>query len=887
MAKQEIDIGVEGNDGTGDSIRESFRKVNENFTEVYAVFGEGGQISFTTLSDTPENLIPNTIPLVNDGATGFDLASFASDSALIADSVDSILISYTPSRDKIILRTAFKQVSQDLTPTLGGPLDARGNEPDNITGIALGPSGVTQDAVNNFNTAHNTAISIDDLVINKGYADARYIAGELPIRITDEPVDESIYTLTISSYASGNLVIPSHGFDRTVNGIAYQFNAEDTTPTGVTNNQVYYLRYASADQLSLHNTKEQAKVQSQADAELNKVYVTGIIAADDTHKIVDAGYDASLEGFYLSDQAMPRKSIVRRQGDEMTGPLILHDSPGELSGLTSSKPELQAATKFYVDNTSYSAKDNLFVSTQGDDSMRGVPAGKEGTSNNYAYRTINAAAARAEEMIQASEAEPGPYFQTITSDNGTSNSFVTSADFNNPLAQFTLAKDKILANREFIIREITAFLEFKYPDFDYNVDLCERDLGLILDSISFDIAKSFSDSLTNANSLTRKAGERYYASASGRIAITRQVVETVDSVEEAADIVAAVLLDRPLNQSSVSDITSDNIATVTTSSGHGLVDKNIIKLTTVAGMTEVNDNFYYVKYVDATSFELYTNKELTLPVDSTGFTSYASGGIVGQVYQTDSKQVFDGLQATAPARNGVADKFTLIQEIMTTGINAGQVTNFGKTYYVYVDPGSLSSTDQAKTGNKDIIPGKVLVGKISKAQGRIVNYYTKDDVANPDVSGNNDVIEVHLLKPTNFIAKEDLEYGNFVNKKQITIFVESGQYEEDYPIKVAANVSIKGDEFRRVIVKPKDRISQSKWADTYMYRDRYFDGITISEKGARFYNQTGEFQGHFGRHYLNNPEADLNVGLPVTNAGGYTSAAQKVYTRRNCKLCKQ
>jgi hypothetical protein len=32
MAKQEIDIGVEGNDGTGDSIRESFRKVNENFT---------------------------------------------------------------------------------------------------------------------------------------------------------------------------------------------------------------------------------------------------------------------------------------------------------------------------------------------------------------------------------------------------------------------------------------------------------------------------------------------------------------------------------------------------------------------------------------------------------------------------------------------------------------------------------------------------------------------------------------------------------------------------------------------------------------------------------------------------------------------------------------
>lgn len=649
MAKQEIDIGVEGNDGTGDSIRESFRKVNENFTEVYAVFGEGGQISFSTLSDTPDNLIPNTIPLVNDGATGFDLTTLASDSAIDDDFVDSVLISYTPSRDKIILRTTFKQLSQDLTPTLGGPLDARGNEPDNITGIALGPSGVTQDAVNAFNLAHDTTITVDDLVINKGYADARYIAGELPIRVEDEPADASEYTLTISSYSAGNIVIDSHGFDRTINGVPYTFNAEDTVPTALTNNTVYYLRYANPNQLSLHATKEQAKVQSQADAETNKIYVTGAIALDDVHTLVDTGYDSTLEGFFLSNEAMPRKSIVRRQGDKMTGPLILHDSPGELSGLTSSPGELQAATKYYVDNTSYSAKDNLFVSTQGDDAMAGVPAGKEGTSNNYAYRTINKAAERAEEMIRASEAEPGPYFQTITVNDGASNAFVTQGDLNSALPQFTLAKDKIDANREFVIREITAYLKFTYPDFDYNIQLCERDLGLIMDSIAFDIAKSFSDSLTNANSLTRKAAERYYASSSGRIAITRQAVETIDSIETAKEIIAAVLLDRPLNQVPISDITQDNIAKVTTSSGHGLIDKNIVKITTVAGMTDVNDNFYYVKVVDATSFELFTNEELTLPVDSSAFGVYASGGIIGQVYQTDEKQVFDGSQATCPA----------------------------------------------------------------------------------------------------------------------------------------------------------------------------------------------------------------------------------------------
>ena len=51
MARQGIDIGVEGNDGTGDSIRESFRKVNENFQELYAVFGNLALISSATFSD--------------------------------------------------------------------------------------------------------------------------------------------------------------------------------------------------------------------------------------------------------------------------------------------------------------------------------------------------------------------------------------------------------------------------------------------------------------------------------------------------------------------------------------------------------------------------------------------------------------------------------------------------------------------------------------------------------------------------------------------------------------------------------------------------------------------------------------------------------------------
>ena len=96
MAKQNIDIGVEGNDGTGDSVREAFRKVNENFGELYAVFGIGGQISFTDLSDTPSSYEgnENNVPTVRSDGSGMNLLELASDNALDG-SADTIGFDFT------------------------------------------------------------------------------------------------------------------------------------------------------------------------------------------------------------------------------------------------------------------------------------------------------------------------------------------------------------------------------------------------------------------------------------------------------------------------------------------------------------------------------------------------------------------------------------------------------------------------------------------------------------------------------------------------------------------------------------------------------------------------------------------------------------------------
>ncbi len=45
MAKQLVNLGSVANDGTGDPLRTSFDKTNDNFNEIYTTFGDGSTLS--------------------------------------------------------------------------------------------------------------------------------------------------------------------------------------------------------------------------------------------------------------------------------------------------------------------------------------------------------------------------------------------------------------------------------------------------------------------------------------------------------------------------------------------------------------------------------------------------------------------------------------------------------------------------------------------------------------------------------------------------------------------------------------------------------------------------------------------------------------------------
>jgi len=937
MARQEVNIGVEGNDGTGDSIRASFKKVNENFIELYAVFGLGGRIEFTTLSDTPDVLTPHTVPLVNSAGDFISLVELATDPTGSVEFEFTDGVGDTPGQ--LIIKAGFTRVADDTTPKLGGSLYG--------SNFVIAGNVVDQEALDLLNIQQETNLTLDNVTITKGWADLQYVTRNASIPIANEPTGVAHYTWEIFDYIetegiykgsiyivshkdpyTQNEVVNGHGLDSSSNGTEIYFNAEVTIPTAfidplsVTpsnpNGNVYehlYIRVISPEHLWIFTNKEYAISQDPAEAANNFLDVSQASIPDgDTHTIVLAALDTTLTGNFLSNQAVPRKSVVLRGGDSMTGPLYLSDHPGDLrgSGTPNGEEDLQAATKLYVDQgAAYSSPEVLFVSTDGDDSMQGVPQGKEGTANAYAFATVGAAAARAAELIRTSESTLGPYLQTVTytDNNVTQDTYVldTYIEGGTEAGGYNLDSRTLLSqNRSFIQKETIAWIDKNFPDFAYDKEYCERDIGLLVDAIIFDILRGL-----NTNTLTFQAAERYYSSVSGRRAITIQQNETVSAIEFASDlsldILNQVLSERILVQSI--GLSSPGIVTVQVSLPEEYQDGDLITFRGIPDthpMSELNEQSFYINIDDISegggirlNLRLFTDENLINPFSTEGFGSpYSNIGddaYFGKIYQTVERQVFDETVtdvATAEI-NAVTNKWDLIVDIITLGLDHPNLPNinYGAVYKILTKNKNIGYLDQTADGNPDALPGKVIRGKQSKAIGRIVEYENPTDNSNittdpitGEVEQRPTIFSLHLLSAKDFVTGEELEYANYIKKKEVVIRIEAGNYYEDYPIKVANNVSIKGDEFRRVIIQPKietgsnlPRISQSKWANTYFYRDSYFDGLTVASNGtSQFINQLGEAQGWFGYHYLEDPSKPINVdnGIEINNPYGNNTASE-------------
>jgi len=292
MARKTIDIGAVGNDGTGDSIRDSFRKVNDNFRELYSSLGLGERLKFTGLEDAPATYVGQ-----NDPATGNtpvvtvnNTESGLAFKKLVAGS--GISIDFTTNPNEISVNADFAEIVADTTPQLGGDLSLR--------------SGGNQYRIIDAGTTITPLAPIFSTeLVNKNYADS-------------------------------------------------------------------------------------------------KIARAGVDAIDPATGTVDVSFG------------------------RMSGPLILSRSPepddDELYG------GLIAATKQYVDSSAFGSSVNLYVALSGEDDRPGVSPALQGRALAYAYRTLEAALKRAEELVYDSRPIIGPYEKTLTYNNGVSECALTSVD---------------------------------------------------------------------------------------------------------------------------------------------------------------------------------------------------------------------------------------------------------------------------------------------------------------------------------------------------------------------------------------------------------------------------------------------------------------------------
>ena len=87
-----------------------------------------------------------------------------------------------------------------------------------------------------------------------------------------------------------------------------------------------------------------------------------------------------------------------------------------------------------------------------------------------------------------------------------------------------------------------------------------------------------------------------------------------------------------LGEATITGITQAQPPVVTCSGGHNFIEGQIIKITSVSGMTDVNNSFFTVKNPSATTFELFVEgaqagvNSAPLAVNGTSHSAYTSGG---------------------------------------------------------------------------------------------------------------------------------------------------------------------------------------------------------------------------------------------------------------------
>ena len=456
----------------------------------------------------------------------------------------------------------------------------------------------------------------------------------------------------------------------------------------------------------------------------------------------------------------------------MSGPLILSRSPepddDELYG------GLIAATKQYVDSSAFGSSVNLYVALSGQDDRPGVSAALQGRALAYAYRTLEAALKRAEELVLESRPIIGPYEKTLTFNNGVQEcnlAAITTSPTSGTgfVGTVRMSVDTLTIN--------TVGTNY------YAGDILQVTGGTVASGGSACFIEVLSTLTTPGPIVTFKiVSTGVYSALPGAAAIA-----TTISTSAAPGGIGAIGFGATFNITyKVASVAITNGGT-----GYSLVS---VRITGGGGTGAFG-------------------------------TAVVTAGVITSITITDKGLGFTSL----PSFVVDLPRFLIYTAGLRTDFTGDVLTN----------------TNEAIRG-RDIREGLFLRGKTSGALAQILDHSGALD------SSGNEIFDVDIFYGT-FQVGESITYGDIARNIQISILVESGEYYENYPLKVPQNTSIVGDEFRRCIIRPRAGTSSSPWAFNKFRRDLTIDGLTVANN-------------LYGYHYLQN--SSQPVYPKVNNKGG-------------------
>lgn len=660
MARKIIDVGVVGNDGTGDSIRDSFRKVNDNFRELYSSLGLGENLTFIALDDTPATYVGQNDPV--SGSTPLLTVNNTESGIAFKQLVPGtgIAIDYTTNANEIIINSEFSAISGDTAPRLGGDLRAR--------------------------------------------------SGGEQFRILELP--------------------------------PYNFLANP--PGGPT-------------------LPEEATSKAYVDTKISRAGVDGID---------------------------PETLQTNSTFGTMTGPLILSRNPIAEDDLV--YDGLIAATKNYVDRAGFGSVVNLYVATSGQDDRPGLGPELQGRALAFAYRTIESALSRAEEIINDALPEIGPYKKTLTYNNGANTVVLERIDVA-PGSGSGFSGAALLSVDTAVLSSVGV---------NYNIgDRLTVVGGTFVEPARFQVLTTASTPGAVVTFRTLSTG--VYSALPGTVIGSQRIVTlSATNATGGPTFGAGVEMSLTFNVA--------NIQVLAGGTGFSLVS---------------------VRVVGGGGLGAFGTADI-------------EGGVIQGITVTDSGSGFVNLP------NVVVNlpRFLLKTEFQRTDFT-----------------GDVTTQTAAAARGRDIREGLFLRGETSGALAQILAHSGALD------SEGNEIFDVDIKfgnfrDTATFGEGEAISYGDQANQTQISVLVESGIYEENYPLRVPQNTSIVGDEFRRVIVRPRPGISSSPWAFLHFRRDLQIDGLATASQ-------------LYGYHYLQDPSQP--VYPLINNRGFYRSSSELLRLNRS------